>query len=94
MSAKILKPCFNGCQDKIEKLEKQNKALTKLCSILLDILEIDDLDEETEDGDCFIKFPDQSKYFRCECGCNIFRHLKKDKTKYKCNSCEELYQSE
>lgn len=31
------------------------------------------------------------KSFRCECGCNVFRHYKDDPNLYKCNSCEAIY---
>lgn len=34
------------------------------------------------------------KPFRCECGCNVFKHLSVDRTRYKCNACDAIYQSE
>jgi hypothetical protein len=77
-----------------EQLEKQNKALTELCLKLLDIMEtdIDEIDAETVNEDSFVMI--NKKSFRCECGCNVFRKLVVDKTKYKCNACEIVYQSE
>ena len=32
------------------------------------------------------------KYFRCECGCNVFTKL--GEFKYKCNSCNATYSGE
>jgi len=37
------------------------------------------------------------KPFRCECGCNVFRHpsnLPEDRYKYVCNSCRLTYTGE
>lgn len=28
---------------------------------------------------------------RCECGCNVFTYINKEKTKAKCNSCDAVY---
>jgi hypothetical protein len=79
----------------IEKLKRQNKALTKLANTLLDFLLNDyelTQDNSTVGVDSFCMI--NGKAFRCECGCNVFRALQRDTTKYKCNACEEIYQSE
>ncbi len=31
---------------------------------------------------------------RCECGCNVFRKLLTDPSKYKCNACRAIYSTE
>ena len=33
------------------------------------------------------------KLFRCECLCNVFRHLDNDPNKYQCNGCGLTYES-
>lgn len=44
---------------------------------------------KTEDNDIMPMI--DGKSFRCSCGCNVFRRLKYNKNKYKCNSCEVIY---
>ena len=74
---------------KIAKLEKQNKALNDLCLRLLNLLEEDNLEEETDGIDRIVTLTGEHESFRCVCGCNIFRNLKSDESKYKCNACKE-----
>lgn len=50
------------------------------------------LDLETVDEDTMVKIG--GKCFYCHCGCNVFRKLKSDNSRYVCNSCGELYQGE
>jgi hypothetical protein len=34
------------------------------------------------------------KFFRCECGCNVFHHPGTDSDEYQCNACPAKYYSE
>ena len=47
---------------------------------------------ETDGKDIMVKI--DGKFFRCHCGCNVFRKLKSNASKYVCNSCEEVYTGE
>ena len=51
----------------------------------------EDLDE-TEHTDCICKV--DGKMFYCECGCNVFRKLKANSLKYKCNACDAVWVGE
>lgn len=50
--------------------------------------------EELTKQDFMVKLPGSSRTFQCTCGCNVFRKLKEDLTKYVCNSCELIWQGE
>lgn len=45
-----------------------------------------------ESGDVMPKV--DGKFFRCECGCNVFRQLLRrlPRFMYKCNSCRAVYE--
>lgn len=42
--------------------------------------------------DVMVYLPNQKYSFRCDCGCNVFRKIKKNK--YKCNACEMIWVGE
>ena len=44
------------------------------------------------DGDVVVRI--NGRLFRCQCGCNVFRHPEGEPDIYRCNSCQTEYESE
>lgn len=54
-----------------------------------------DADEaETRPADKMLYVAGRTESFRCECGCNVFRQLVADESRYRCNGCGAVYVSE
>ena len=45
----------------------------------------------TEDEDKMLYIGGSKTSFRCGCGCNVFRALKADPSRYKCNGCRSIW---
>ena len=49
--------------------------------------------EETHGDQKMFYINGDKRSFRCECGCNVFRELKHKPSYYKCNACNNIYES-
>lgn len=61
-------------------------------AIVWAIKQYDESTQETLQEDVFVKI--NKKSFICDCGCNVFRKLIKNKNKYKCNACQAIWNGE
>lgn len=48
----------------------------------------------TDGIDRTLRIHGEEASFRCTCGCNVFRTLRMDKMKFKCNACGAIYTGE
>lgn len=46
-------------------------------------------EDAVEDGEVMVMVGGASH--RCDCGCNVFRRLKRDATRYRCNGCRATW---
>lgn len=49
--------------------------------------------EAYESGDIMPRVGGATTAFRCDCGGNVFKFIRRDKTRVRCNSCQVVYES-
>jgi hypothetical protein len=83
---------------KIKYLREDNDEAFKACNNILEsvqnVINLRETRKEAwEDKDTVVTLAGDKHYFRCPCGCNVFKKsLVGDN--YKCNSCKSVYEGE
>jgi hypothetical protein len=87
----LLKGTINGLKRMLEEKVKSDRSVLILPKNYMDD---EEWKVEKESKGKFLRVGGSENAYRCDCGNTLFHHATRDRTKYRCNNCNEGFTSE